>query len=85
LHEAYYRFWHRKGKLHKAYVRRADLERVKAGCEKWAEMDRAAIGMVNSADGQKVRLEIRQMMRSAGAPENIIRRMTRKKKRYRAR
>lgn len=34
LHGPYwYRFWREKGRQHKAYVRPADLERVRAACE----------------------------------------------------
>jgi len=29
----YYRFWRESGKLHKAYVKRCDLDAVRAACE----------------------------------------------------
>jgi hypothetical protein len=77
-HEAYYRFWRSRGKLRKAYVRKADLERVRAGCALWAEMDRVKIEMLNSAGGDKIRREIRAMLRSAGATEQIISKVMRK-------
>lgn len=71
-HLAYYRFWREKGKLHKAYVRRADLEAVKNACRRWAETDKAAKDMINSPAGDKIRGEIRQMLREAGAPQSMI-------------
>lgn len=32
-HLAYYRFWREDGRLHKQYIRRADLMLVRAACE----------------------------------------------------
>jgi hypothetical protein len=81
-HEAYYRFWRERGKLCKAYVRKADVERVRAACVAWAqsmaEMDSAKAELLSGPDADKVRREIRAMMRSAGATEQIISRIMRK-------
>jgi hypothetical protein len=41
-HLAYYRFWREQGKLHKCYVRRADLADVRARCEARREARKAA-------------------------------------------
>jgi hypothetical protein len=78
LHKAFYRFWSHRGKVKKAYVRKADVERVRAGCKLWAEMNRTKTAMLRSPDADRVRREIRAMLRSAGAPDKIIRRLTRR-------
>src|SRR5215475_2281280 len=63
LHTAFYRYWREKGKVRKAYVRRADLERVREACQNWAEADEAKESMLNSPEADKIRKEIRQMLR----------------------
>lgn len=82
LHAAYYRFWRERGRLRKAYVRRSDVEQVRAACaayaQKMAAADHAAAAILTSPDADRVRKEIRQMLRSAGATEQIIARITRR-------
>lgn len=65
-HVAFYRFWRDAGgRLRKAYVRRADVEAVRAACEAWKQGNRAVIAMVKGPEGASVRREIRGMIRSA--------------------
>jgi hypothetical protein len=68
LHEAVYRFWRERGRLRKAYVRRRDLEAVKAGIEKWRECERVKQALLSSPEADEQRAQIRAMFRDAGVP-----------------
>lgn len=67
-HEAFYRFWWEDGRLRKAYVRRADLESVRAGCDRWRECERAKRALLSTPDADDVRAQQRATLRAAGVP-----------------
>ena len=64
-HRTFYRYWTEGGRQHKAYVRRADVERTRAACAKWKEADAAVSAIVNTPEGDRVRAQSRAMVREA--------------------
>lgn len=66
LHTAHYRFWREGGRLRKAYVRRAEVEAVRAACEEWRRDNAVLRSITDSADGDRQRAQTRAMLRGAG-------------------
>ena len=63
LHLAYYRFWRdRKGRQHKEYIPKRDVERVRAACKAWQEMDALMSQIKQSEEGQRVLKEFRRTL-----------------------
>jgi hypothetical protein len=65
-HAAYYRFWREDGRLRKAYVRRADLETVRAGLARWRECRAVCRSLVSGPDLANALHEQRENLRAAG-------------------
>lgn len=65
LHAAHYRFWREGGRLRKAYVRRAEVERTRAACAAWKRADAEVSAVVKGAAGDEQRSYIRAMLRDA--------------------
>lgn len=65
LHTAYYRFWREGGRLRKAYVRVADVERVRAACARWKERDGLMGQLLSSPEAKEQRRQVRKMLREA--------------------
>jgi hypothetical protein len=64
-HRAFYRFWRERGKLKKKYIRKGDLEYVRACVAAWGRMEAAAKTMLKSSGGRAVRRQIKHMIESA--------------------
>lgn len=65
-HAAYYRFWREDGRLRKAYVRRVDLDGVRAGLALWRKCRANHKALVSGRDLADVLRQQRETMRSAG-------------------
>jgi hypothetical protein len=68
LHEAFYRFWREGGRLRKAYVRKADVESVRASCDRWRECEATKQAILSSPAADDVRAQQRATLRTAGVP-----------------
>lgn len=68
LHEAYYRFWREDGRLRKAYVRKRDLEQIRAACALWRECESTKKALCSGSDAASVWAQMRQTLRDAGVP-----------------
>jgi hypothetical protein len=79
-HEAFYRFWREDGKLRKVYIRRGDLERVRAACARRLRDEAWIKRLVTGPDAQSVKREIRATLRAAlgdNGGDGLIRRLSR--------
>ena len=64
-HTAFYRFWTEDGRQRKAYVRSADLGATRAACARWKEAEAATRAILDSADADRTRAEMRATLREA--------------------
>lgn len=69
-HAAHYRFWREGGRLRKVYVSRADLGRVRAGCERWRRGAATVRAILSSPEADEQRRQIRAMLRDAGVSDS---------------
>ena len=65
LHRAFYRYWTEGGRQRKAYVRHRDLDATREACAKWAEAERATRAILDGADADRTRAEVRANVRAA--------------------
>lgn len=65
LHTAYYRIWYERRRLRKQYARKSELELVRQAIALWHEREAAMKQILESEDGQRVKREIKAMLRSA--------------------
>lgn len=83
LHRAFYRFWREGGRLRKAYVRRAEVERVRDACRRWREAKETVGAILKSASAAEVRREVRATLRAALGSQAATRAGRRQLRRFR--
>ena len=65
-HAAFYRFWRERGKLRKVYVRRSDVETVRAGLARWREGRQLTRALLSGRDAAEALRQQRETLRAAG-------------------